>query len=245
MKRDNFCATVLLQENPFITIHNDHDEIFKFKMPTAKDIFDEPVAISLFRRIALDNINDIQREFFGKVITDTKLAFVLACIVHFEEQIGGILIEFFEKFIIDFKLTDDSSSYKQLTCNGNVIGVEEFDLLCKYVSIACGDRDIVSKEKEEKKVVEKSAEELEWERKKKENADKIKNARSKTDTHSFDNLIVSVRHEFGMSTNEIFNLTFYALMYYYSFVPKLMRYRVDVIAAGNGLLQKGHKYWIN
>jgi hypothetical protein len=60
-------------------------------------------------------------------------------------------------------------------------------------------------------------------------------------------VIAAIVHDFGLSLQEVLDMNYFTLYYYFGLTDKLASYNVDLIATGTGSVKKGHKhkYWVN
>lgn len=134
----------------------------------------------------------------------------------------------------------------KILINDVIITEERFNILKLMFSIATGEKDfsewtnfLQQKDTEEKEMDALSKSILEKMRLNEEKIKKTKegknNSGKKTD---IDIIMLSIVNEIpSISLNDIFNMNYFTFMWYYSNINKLVENKIQIVAAGNGLVK--------
>ena len=229
MFQTNFCEITLLHNLP-INIVCEDDSVFLFKMPTLTDVYDGTTGFfTTFCHLGLD---ELKEKYPQLVLGKQKIDFILQ-LFRSNDDTQSVITNFRHsmlKFIPNVKFVDES-----LYQGDNLITEQIFDIFCEYFNVAMGFKKLQTEPS-------KKEEELDdWAKRKLACQKEIEKCRNnnKGDNLKLDIVLASVIREFHCSFDEVYNMNLYTIHYLYSLVYKLMRYDVDVVAAGNGLLKKG------
>lgn len=194
--------------------------------------------------MAFCSISDADLRKYFQGISFVNRYGLLTLILSEGGESGVVLYRWFQKCIEGFKYADDSLKVGDLWLSNEV-----FELICTYVAISCGQKkiDVLKQITEEENLTPAMRE---WNRRLREDQEKIDRARAKASEGKgaeLDVVIACLVREFRLSLEEIFNMTYYTIFFLFSQIGKIARYDVDVIAAGMGSLKKGHKHkhWVN
>lgn len=217
----NFCSEALLC-NAEITIIGKRNETYKMKLPILKDKI-ENIDYDIFIGFCATDIKKINKEIGTKF--DNKFL-LFKYYKSMKSDVCNILIKYFEKYMVGFKIVDDS-----LYWGNRLVGKEIFEIFCTYCSIAAGVKDI----DELKFIPNENLSEIE--RKQLEYEKKIAETKRKdSESRPLDLILTAVSHEFNCSFFELCNMTIYAIYFMYSKIGAIFSTNVETIALGNGLL---------
>ena len=68
--------------------------------------------------------------------------------------------------------------------------------------------------------------------------DRKKSMEEKDDQSLIENIMIAVTYEFGFSLEEIMNMNYFTLIWYYSYTGKLHVYRINQQAIASGMVKK-------
>jgi hypothetical protein len=236
--RTNFSKTALLSNSKIIVEFD--DKTVELVPPTLSQYLHDLDMIQTLGvlRIEPKDFNDIVLE--SNFIVDSKMGVLLS--IFDLKQFNGDKIKQ-TLFKIFPNLTYNRT---EILCEGLPLSNEEFDLLLKMLQISCDEQkfEVLS---------QKSQEDSEIDKKLKEKQDKVNQLKKKTkeikqDSKNteitMDQIVMALCYEFPSFTPEyIFNMNVFSVMYYYSYIGKIIDNQIQIVAAGNGLT-KEFKYFI-
>jgi len=134
----------------------------------------------------------------------------------------------------------------EIFCEGLPLSNEEFDLLLKMLQISCDEQkfEVLSpKSQEDSEIEKKLKEQKDKINQLKKKTQEVKQANSNTEI-TMDQIVMALCYEFPAFTPDyIFNMNVFSVMYYYSYIGKIIDNQIQIVAAGNGLA-KEFKYFI-
>lgn len=140
------------------------------------------------------------------------------------------------KYILDAKVETAG-----IMVSGNRLTLDEVDFIIQAWRIALGAEDI--KVLEPAKAVEPELDE--FEKMLKEREAKVKRIKQKVEDGNLelDKVLAAVSKEYQFTIDDMLPMNMFTIFWYYTHALKFNNYRVETIAAGNGLIKK-HKYFI-
>lgn len=134
----------------------------------------------------------------------------------------------------------------EIFCEGLPLSNEEFDLLLKMLLISCDEQKFEAlspKSQEDSEIEKKLKEQQNKINQLKKKTQEVKQANSNTEI-TMDQIVMVLCYEFPAFTPDyIFNMNVFSVMYYYSYIGKIIDNQIQIVAAGNGLA-KEFKYFI-
>lgn len=131
---------------------------------------------------------------------------------------------------------------------------EEFDLLIRILNISCAEVEIDPFLKEIGKGSTSKGIELlnDIQKKNQEKIDAIRNKNTKTKDKSstkdnaitIDQIVFAIMYEFSLKIDDIYRMNMFTLLYYWSYISKVVDNQIQIVAAGNGNIKK-FTYFIN
>lgn len=244
MIRSNFTQTALMANSEIVIEYsqNENKILYKFCMPSIKDTTE--FGFYSFLSFCIIPEKDLQEWF--KSVNFTSRYELLQLILQEPNDFADLLLHFFKKYWLNWEKNADEFFS---------ISKEVFDLFCLYLAVACGQKKFKEVTEYEEDLDTLSPEEREWKLKQKEYEDLISKTKAKNREQNTTNgnatgnelVIATVVHDFGLSLQEVLDMNFFTLYYYFGLTEKLASYNVDLIATGTGSVKKGHKhkYWVN
>ena len=241
MIQSNFSEMALICNAP-ITIQTDKGFIV-LHIPTIKSEYSSLYDCNFFFGCCVKNIIELQEDLKElKLPTfNTKLELIKTVILH-ESNLGVGIIQCLNSIIDDFKYVDGS-----FHAGETPISNEVFDVICNYIAVAIGGREIKDLEKD-MELSKMDPVEREWELRKRKNEAKIRKSKNKEGkTVTLSTILACVSYEFHISIAELCEMNKFTVYFLYSKVGKISSYEVTKIAAGTGNLGKKtkHTYWTN
>lgn len=237
MISSNFSSTALLANLPIIV--KDDDNIFIFNMPTVEKEYGGIYSYSNLIFLCSASMTELEEHFKG-VPFKSRYDLMKKICEHSSEDFGTSVIYCLSNIINDFEYVADS-----FRSGGKAISEEVFELLCSYIAIATGHKEIsYLKQKEEEKNM--TAEEIAWEERKRKNEARIAKAKKKSGKLiEFDLIMACVCYEFHIPIKDLVQMNKYGVYFLYGKIGKISSYEVTKIAAGTGNLgsRNKHKYW--
>lgn len=140
------------------------------------------------------------------------------------------------KYIVDAKIENAG-----IMINGDRLILDELAFIIQAWRIALGAEDI--KVLDPAKEVEPELDE--FEKMLKEREAKVKRIKQKVEDSNLelDKVLAAISKEYQFTIDDILPMNLFTIFWYYMHALKYNNYRVETIAAGNGLL-KNHKYFI-
>lgn len=248
--KTNFNIPVILKGGPVVFSIEGRRPIY-VKLPTLSDSM-ESLDFNTFIALLMitpERLKEFKIEFPFETDSQGKIIQGMLQIKEF----STVLKHFLGKYIISSQIKE-----KEIFLEDEKILSYELEYIANVILIAAGykffDENLTSnlekQMEEEKKVSDPVLRELL--KKEREAELKLKRAKDKKNNKEasdfkLEDLLITVSHEFNMKLSEVFDLNFYTLIWYYSFVYKIDVHKVHQIAAGNGLLKKGqsYKHWLN
>jgi hypothetical protein len=241
MKITSNLNTVSLLNNSIISIRIEEDgnvEFLKIKPLTIKDSLEvNNEDLKFFQSFCAGDLKEINSK--SPIQFDNKMA-LLFYYKRFSLSEYLIILNFLTKTIVDFKHVDDCF-YNDIF----IINEQMFEVYCDYMSVILGllsmemldlrNKINATQDEFDKRILEDQKKILQT---------KMKNNASGNSAITLESIIASVIYEFHFSIDEILNMNYNTLYFFYSQVGRIMGYHIKNIAAGNGLLKDTkHNYW--
>lgn len=232
---------ILLRGGYFTVIEK--NAIFNFLLPSYDDM-KEDINFLYFFLVPLDKL---QKEFFIKA--ETRLEFILKMLrMQKYDNFTVQLVGGFAKYIKNFEYADVALEGNGFPISEQVFGFFEMGLL-----VATGYRTYKNYQdfkEEQAMTTEKDAEELEFERKRKEAERKIQELRKKTAgkgtgtgiTDFLYHEVLVIAAEFKYPIESIHSKTVFAINELYRVCTLMAGDRISAYAFGSGNITKGAKY---
>jgi large-conductance mechanosensitive channel len=226
IKDHNVNTLNLLRNKDFVLINHQGIKI-TFKVPNLEDYITDRNLLTFLSLLEVD-----RAQFSGlDVSTNYKMLVVLINNNLYTEEIVFTLNKYIPNIII---------KPEGFYIDKNKLIAPELDFIILAWKIALGSKtleDIPSSSKEEQELDE-------FEKKIKEKEEKIKKIKSKAETNNLDieKVLITVMKEFTLKMEDLLPMNMYTLFWYYKYGLKYGFYRIETVAAGNGLLKK-HKHF--
>jgi hypothetical protein len=224
IKDHNVNTLNLLRNKDFVFINN-RDTRITFKVPTFEDYITDN---NLSTFLSLLEINKDQ--FDGIDITSNlKLLLVLLQNNLYSLEILYVL----NKYIPDFK-----AGANNLFVGKEALTSVELDFIISTWKVSLGSKAV------EDLKIEKEEEIDEFEKLIKEKEAKVRKIKSKAENGNLDmeRVVATVMKEFNFKMDDLLPMNMFTIFWYYRYAIKYSYYRIETIAAGNGLLKK-HKHF--
>ena len=243
MIRSNFTKLALLANTEIVVGYdtpNSTVQYYNFRMPTVR----ETTEFNFYTFLTFCILDEARlKEWFKNVEFETRYDLMKAIMAQ-PSEFRELIALFLKRYWLN--CNQDADEFFNMP-------KEIFDLFCLYLAVACGQKKFEEVAEYENDYSTMTPEEIEWKKREKEYNDLISKARAKakeSDAHKGagnELVIAAVVHDFGFSMDEVLNMNFYTLYYYFGLTEKLASYNVDLIATGTGSVKKGHKhkYWVN
>lgn len=238
MIQSNFGEMVLLCNLP-ITIQSDQGFII-LHIPTIKDEYSSIYDCNFFFGCCVKSLSELKEDL--KVPTIKSKLELMKAIIFNEAEIAAGIIQCLNMIIQDFKYVDGS-----FYAGDTLIVDEVFDIICGYIAVAIGGKELADLEKD-KELANMDEAERAWELRKRKNEEKIRKSKSKGGkTVTLSTILACVNYEFHIPLSELCEMNKFTVYFFYSKIGKISTYEVTKIAAGTGNLGKKskHTYWTN
>lgn len=244
MIRSNFTQTALLANTEIIIEYTTEEESkqFRFRMPTIR----ESTEFNFYTFLTFCILEENKlRDWFKSAQFDSRYA-LLKLIFAEPNDFCNLLCYFFKKYWLNWDgEADEFFSMPK----------EVFDLFCLYLAVAAGQKKFKEIEELEEDLSKLTPEERAWKEREKEYNDLIAKTKAKAAEQNKEKgkgmgtelVIAAIVHDFGLSLQEVLDMNYFTLYYYFGLTDKLASYNVDLIATATGSVKKGHKhkYWVN
>ena len=220
----NFSKLYLLSNN-LISIKFKSCTI-KLKIPTMKMVLDDDKIINF---LTLLSNKDGFWSNNGYFIANNAYEFLLGIHNFIDKEFFKNIWEYiFPNLILD---------NRSIKCGDIDITPEELSIVVDMLLVGCNFKDY---EDFEKSSIENTDSELsEWDKKLKENEERIKKTKSKSNSKheiKMDEVFISIIHIFPQFTiNSLMEMNYFSIMYLFKWSQKIIVQRVNDIAAGNGI----------
>lgn len=237
MITSNFSSITLLSNLPIII--KDNDNIFIFNMPTIEKEYGGIYKYDSLIFLCSAELEDLKKQFSNLHFNSRYELIKKICELTIDD-FGISVIYCLSNIINNFEYVADS-----FRSDGKIISEEIFELLCSYIAISCGAKnmDYLQEKEQEKNMTQ---EERIWEERKRKNEARIRKAKNKSKKSiGLDTIIACISYEFNISIKELVQMNKYSVYFLYDKVGSISNYEVRQIAAGNGNLGKKdrRKYW--
>lgn len=233
--KSNFNSETLLCNRP-ITIIDKRGGIYNLVLPTLRDKLDN-IDYDIFIGFCATSLEEIA------VATGRKFRDKFHLFKEYKKNnvdILPVLDKYFAKYMIGFKYVDDS-----LYWGNRLVSKEIFEAFCNYCAIASGAKSLDDLEL----IITDDMDEFEKQRIR--NEIRIRKTKAKAASEntakksSLTKILAGVCHEFGLSYNQLLDMTLYSIYFMYSQLGHIMNYEITNVAAGNGLLKRTtkHNHW--
>lgn len=248
MITNNFDKNMLLKGGT-VTARDDENTYY-FKLPTYGDMIEE-IDFNTLLFFLISPVEELQKRLHLKGKNRLDLMVEL-----FEKRDYDVLVvslvQLLSKFIQGFEYADDC-----FMASGSKLTEQVFELFAKWTLVSVGHlayekyQESLKKEQEQKVADEnKTAEELEFERRQLEAEEKVRKLKTKSrDKESGDSFMEVMFHrasvvsyEFKFKPQELYSLTVFAINHYYRICQLGARDRIRAAAFGSGNVEKNAKY---
>ena len=235
--KTNFNKTNLLRKKYRFYLDFGNEQIIYFRFPTFGELYDKVEEIDATLYLMTANPKEFDKNEMGFIAENTYELFW--GIIKYSPFYTEIITKFFNKFF-----------ESQFTCKDGmmklddvVIDREKFDTIVMMFLIATGNKsfsdwtDMFNSKKEEQldelsnSILQKMAQNNAKIKKTKEN-------RQNQKTTDLDIIMLSIVNEIqSISLDDIFDMNYFTFMWYYSNLNKLVENKIQIVAAGNGLVK--------
>lgn len=238
MITSNFSSVTLLANLPIII--KDDTNIFVCYMPTIEKEYGGAYNYNNLFYLCSTDLFALQEQF--KDISFKSRYELIKKMISAGGELGTSIVFALGNIVENFEYVADS-----FRSSGKIISDEVFELICDYIAIACGNKDMTFLDKKEKEK-EMTEEEREWEYRKQKNEERIRKAKQKAGKYtSLDTVLACICYEFNIPIKDLVQMNKYSVYFLYGKIGKISNYEVTKIAAGTGNLgrKNKHEYWTN
>lgn len=206
------------------------EKAYHFLMPTMADSFDN-LDYNWFLGYASQPFEVLWKYFKDITIAKDKYSLTMM-IMHFSNEYRSIFLKYFNKYVVNFKYTDDV-----LYSGDSPIDSTVLNLLFNYISIAAGYKEFDDlNNSSEENLSSKTPEETAWEKKIRECESKIQQVRNKSnhDSVKIENMICSLLYDYHMTIQDVMNLNHYGLSFFAGMCTAIGYSRIEEYAYGQG-----------
>lgn len=233
----NFNKTNLLRKRYKFYLDFGNEQVIHFKFPTFGELYDKVDEIDATLYLMTANPNEFDKVEMGFLAKNTYELFwgTLKLSPFYANKIKTFFNNYFEE---EFDFKND-----KIIVGNTELDEEKFNLITTMFLIATGYKnfsewtDLFNKPKED------SLDELSNSilRKMAQNNEKIKKTKENKQgqkTTDLDMIMLSIVNEIqSISLDDIFDMNYFTFMWYYSNLNKLIENKIQIVAAGNGLIK--------
>lgn len=236
--RTNFSKTALLSNSKIIVEFD--DKTVELIPPTLNQYLHDLEMIQTLGILRIEPKDFNEQVSESNFIVDSKMGVLLS--IFDLKQFNGDKIK-----QTLFKLFPNLTYGRtEIFCEGLPLSNEEFDLLLKMLQISCDEQkfEVLSPKSQEDSEIEKKLKEQQNKiNQLKKKTQEVKQENSNTEI-TMDQIVMALCYEFPAFTPDyIFNMNVFSVMYYYSYIGKIIDNKIQIVAAGNRLT-KEFKYFI-
>lgn len=237
--KTNFNKCNLLRKHNQFTLEVNNN-IINFTLPTVGELYDSIEEYDIVLALMATNPEEFDSMEMGFVAKTNYQLFMGISLLN--PYYTKIISNFFSKFIKNFTIEKDN-----LKINNITIDELTFDILSLFYLIGCGKKpysaweDFLKKEQEPAELDDLSKSILAKIKKSEEKIRKIKEGAQNQKDKSVDleMVILSIIYELpSIRLDDIFEMNYYTLFWFYHNVPKLIDCKIQTVAAGNGLAKQ-------
>lgn len=219
----------MLRNKPIRIARENEGEYLFVQGPTIGEIYEDE---KLFLASQILTMQDKElKKFLNIDIEDlNKMGMITMILTRFSEK--EIMLERFQKIILGLNINKG-----RIFVDKDPLKEKELERIEEILLIILGQRREDKEEKPEEENLspqEKRMKELE----EKVRAKKEKAKEQNDDDNIIENIMISVIYEFGFSIEQIMNMNYFTLIWYYSYTGKLHVYRINQHAIGSGMVKK-------
>ena len=244
--KDNFNEiTLTLGKDVIMDVEN--VKTIAIHIPTISELYTSQYDRSIFLTVMITSLDEIRQHYPG-LYFESKVEFIIQ-VLRERTDVSRILEHYFQVLTHNtFRYTEELNL---LSFDGLVVNDQVLDCIGEYLKVGLGYKTLqeyISDHANDN--VKKTEEELEWERRERENQQRIAKLKAeKGEGHqmSIEKILYLISYTFGTSLEELGNKNFYTLNVMYADAMRIDAYHLNLIAEGNGLTGKNHKHihWIN
>lgn len=223
----NFNRIQMLRNKPIQVAREINDVYLEVQPPSIGDIYEDN---KLFLMTQMLMMKERELKDFLKIAQKNVNKFEMLSLLITQEDDENQLLSKFKKIVLDVSIRKD-----KIFIGEHPLKPIELDRIAEILQIAMAQKDQTEEVKENLSDEEKRLIMLE----EKVQAKKQKHTtEEESDTNKIEDILISVIYEFGFSFEDVMNMNYFTLVWYYSYTSKLHVYRINQHAIGSGMVKK-------
>ena len=226
IKDHNVNHLTLLRNKEFSFVTSTKNKI-NFKVPTFEDYIVDSDLLTFL------SLLDIDRSQFGELDVSTNYKLLLT-LIH-NQLYSNEIVFTLHKYIPGITVKNEGFYIDKV----RLVSAElDFIILVWKISLGSKTLDDIATNKEEEKELD------EFEKIIREREEKVRRIKNKAQNSNLDieRVLITVLKEFNLKMEDLLPMNMYTIFWYYKYGIKYGFYRIETVAAGNGLLKK-HKHF--
>jgi hypothetical protein len=222
----------------------------RFVVPSLKyslETLNFNLIISLFN-LTPEKIAEYKMKLPFKVTNQSDIMMGLLLLTEYQD----LFKIFFEEHIDDFKIHE-----KKVFVGKDTILASELQYIVEVILVSIGIKQMSEitlqpKTEEDKQIIDKpnsaAARILAAQRKSEERLQKIKakQRQHKSAGYALEEILLAINYEFNVSMADLFNSTYYGIIWYFGFVGKVDAHKMNQMVLSSGMSKsKKYSYWLN
>ena len=210
-------------------------------IPTISELYTSHYDRNVFLTVMIGSLDEINK--YSVLNFKSKVEFIIQTL-QLKDENSEILTHYFQILALNkFRYIEELGL---ITFDGLIIDNQILERISDYLKVGLGYKTLqeyISEHQNDS--VTKTEEELEWERRERENQQriaKLKAEKSGGTQMSIEKILYLLSYTFGASLEELGNKNFYTLNVMYGDAMRIDAYQLNLIAEGNGLAGKNHKH---
>lgn len=223
-----FNRVQMLRNKPIRIARDKEDSYLYVQGPTIGQIYEDEKLFLLSQVLMME---EKELKNFLQINIDglDKLSMITIMLTQFKEK--NILLEKIKQIILDLEIVK-----AKIYINEDILTKKELSRIEEILLIVMGQKRETKEEEHELSPEEKRIKELEEKVQAKKN--KQKSNEEKDEQNIMEDIMIGVIYEFGFSLEQIMNMNYFTLIWYYSYTGKLHVYRINQHAIGSGMVKK-------
>ena len=220
----------MLRNKPIKIAREKENTYLYVQGPTIGQIYEDEKLFLLSQMLIMEE-KELKKFLEIKIEGLERLGTITIMLTQFKEK--EILLEKIKQIVLGLEIIKGS-----IYVNGDILTAKELDRIQEILLIMMGQKNELNQEEVQEELTPQEKRMKELEAKVQAKKDRKKSMEEKDDQSLIENIMIAVTYEFGFSLEEIMNMNYFTLIWYYSYTGKLHVYRINQQAIASGMVKK-------